>query len=153
MKMSLMHNKRISRIKDDIYLLDVTLMVIFQMLSLKNGLSLHPMCYPEGLQPLSLSRLSMELSDGNRSTPLNMTSTLPHPQDNNPLLYASNLPNKNTLASQPSMSSYPSYVNNNVETSFAVESRIPSHKRPLQQTSEVSHLFGLVIIFSSILKV
>ncbi|KAI5439311.1 hypothetical protein KIW84_024910 [Lathyrus oleraceus] len=110
-----------------------------QMLSLKNGLSLHPMCYPEGLQPLSLSRLSMELSDGNRSTPLNMTSTLPHPQDNNPLLYASNLPNKNTLTSQPSMSSYPSYVNNNLETSFAVESRIPSHKRPLQQTSETVH--------------
>ncbi|CAI8588887.1 unnamed protein product [Vicia faba] len=106
-----------------------------QMLSLKNGLSLHPMCYPEGLQPLSLSRLGMELSDGNRSTPLNMTSTLPHPQDNNSLLYASNLPNKNTLTSQSSMPSYPTYVNN-AETSFAAESRIPSHKRPLQQTSE-----------------
>ncbi|XP_073220182.1 transcription factor SPATULA isoform X1 [Cicer arietinum] len=107
-----------------------------QMLSLRNGLNLHPMCYPEGLQPLTLSQMSMELCDGNRSTPLNMTSTLPLPQEN-PLLYGSNLPNKTTLPSQPSMS-YPSYINN-TETSFGVESRIPTQKRPLKRSSVPIH--------------
>ncbi|CAJ2646167.1 unnamed protein product [Trifolium pratense] len=105
-----------------------------QMLSLRNGLSLHPMCFPEGLHSLPFSRMSTELSEGNRSAPLNMASTLPYPQDN-PLLYASNLPNKNTLLSQPSMSSYPSYINN-AETSFGLESRIPAQKKRLQRTSE-----------------
>jgi len=116
-------------------------MMIFQMLSLRNGLSLHPMYFHEGLHSLPLSRMSTELSEGNGSTPLNMTSTLPHPQDN-PLLYASNLPNKNTLPSQPSMSSYPSYINN-TETSFGVESGIPAQKKRLQRSSEVSQSYKL----------
>ncbi|GAU26040.1 hypothetical protein TSUD_225010 [Trifolium subterraneum] len=105
-----------------------------QMLSLRNGLSLHPMCFSEGLHSLPFSQMSTELSEGNRSAPLNMASTLPHHQDN-PLLYASNLPNKNTLPSQPSMSSYPSYINN-AETSFGLESRIPAQKKRLQRSSE-----------------
>ncbi|WJX60728.1 hypothetical protein P8452_45903 [Trifolium repens] len=105
-----------------------------QMLSLRNGLSLHPMCFSEGLHSLPFSRISTELNEGNRSAPLNMPSTLPHPQDN-PLLYTSNLPNKNTLPSQPSMSSYPSYINN-TETSFGLESRTPAQKKRLQQSSE-----------------
>ncbi|XP_061341497.1 transcription factor SPATULA [Gastrolobium bilobum] len=100
-----------------------------QMLSMRNGLSLHPMCFPEGVQPLQLSRMNMELSEGNRSTPLNMTATLPLHQEN-PLHYASNLPNKHTLPNQSS-GPYPSFINNS-ETSFGLESRIPAHINPLQ---------------------
>lgn len=100
-----------------------------QMLSMRNGLSLHPMCFPEGLQPLQLSQLGMELSERNRSTPLNMSATLPLHQEN-PLHYASNLPNKHTLPNQPP-APYPSYINNS-ETSFGLESRIQSDIKPLQ---------------------
>ncbi|KAK7406530.1 hypothetical protein VNO78_08157 [Psophocarpus tetragonolobus] len=101
-----------------------------QMLSMRNGLSLHPMCFPEGLQPLQLSQISMELSERNRSsTHLNMTATLPLHQDN-PLLYASNLPNKHTLRNQSS-ASYPPYINNS-ETSFGLECRIQPDIKPLQ---------------------
>jgi hypothetical protein len=120
--------------------------VIFQMLSLRNGLSLHPMCFSEGLHSLPFSRISTELNEGNRSAPLNMPSTLPRPQDN-PLLYASNLPDKNTLPSQPSMSSYSSYVNT-AETSFNLESRIPAQKKRLQRSSEVSQSCEQNVIFS-----
>ncbi|XP_029127609.1 transcription factor SPATULA isoform X2 [Cajanus cajan] len=103
-----------------------------QMLSMRNGLSLHPMCYPEGLQ---LSQMSMELSERNRSTPLNMTATLPLHQEN-PLHYASNLPNKHAVPNQPS-APYPPYINNS-ETSFGLESRIQPDIKPLQHkgTSE-----------------
>ncbi|KAH1163806.1 hypothetical protein AAZX31_01G174600 [Glycine max] len=92
-----------------------------QMLSMRNGLSLHPMCFPDGLQPLQLSQMGMELSERNRSTPLKMSATLPLHQDNNPLHYASN---------QPCVP-YPPYINN-PETSFGLEPRIQPDTKPLQ---------------------
>ena len=108
------------------------------MLSMRNGLTLHPMCFPEGLQPLQLSQMGMELSERNRSTPLNMTATLPLHQEN-PLHYTSNLLNKHILPNQPS-APYPSFINN-PETSFGLESRIQPETKPLQHqggSSEVS---------------
>lgn len=110
--------------------LNLTFMKIFQMLSMRNGLSLHPMCFPDGLQPLQLSQMGMELSERNRSTPLKMSATLPLHQDNNPLHYASN---------QPCVP-YPPYINN-PETSFGLEPRIQPDTKPLQHkegSSEVS---------------
>ncbi|BAU00222.1 hypothetical protein VIGAN_10179700 [Vigna angularis var. angularis] len=100
-----------------------------QMLSMRNGLTLHPMCFPEGLQPLQLSQMGMELSERNRSTTLNMTATLPLHQEN-PLHYTSNLPSKHILPNQPS-APYPSFINN-PETSFGLESRIQPETKPLQ---------------------
>lgn len=116
-----------------------TFMIIFQMLSMRNGLSLHPMCFPDGLQPLQLSQMGMELSERNRFTSLNMPATLPLHQDNNPLHYASNLPNKHNLPNQPSVP-YPPYIDN-PETSFGLEPRIQPDTKPLQHkegSSEVS---------------
>ena len=110
--------------------LNLTFMKIFQMLSMRNGLSLHPMCFPDGLQPLQLSQMGMELSERNRSTPLKMSATLPLHQDNNPLHYASNLPNKHNLPNQPSVP-YPPYIDN-PETSFGLEPRIQTDMKPLQ---------------------
>ncbi|KAL2595587.1 hypothetical protein AAZV13_11G049300 [Glycine max] len=101
-----------------------------KMLSMRNGLSLHPMCFPEGLQPLQLSQMGMELSERNRFTSLNMSATLPLHQDNNPLHYASNLPNKHNLPNQPSVP-YPPYIDN-PETSFGLEPRIQTDMKPLQ---------------------
>ncbi|KAL2348381.1 hypothetical protein Fmac_002381 [Flemingia macrophylla] len=109
-----------------------------QMLSMRNGLSLHPMCFPDGLQPLQLSQMSMELSERNRSTPLNMTATLPLHQEN-PMQYAPNLPNK-TVPNQPS-APYPPYINNS-ETSFGLESRIQPDIKPLQNKESSEPIRG-----------
>ncbi|XP_019421315.1 PREDICTED: transcription factor SPATULA-like isoform X1 [Lupinus angustifolius] len=103
-----------------------------QMLSMRNGLSLHPMCFPEGLQPLQLSRMSMELGEENRSIPLNMAATLPMHQRNTLNYASSNIPNQHTFPNQPSVP-YPSYVNNS-EASFGLESPILSHIKPFQPT-------------------
>jgi len=105
-------------------------MIKFQMLSMRNGLTLHPMCFPEGLQAVQLSEMGMELSERNRSTPLNITATLPLHQENNPLHYTSNLQSKHILPNQPS-APYPSFINN-PETSFGLESRIQPETKPLQ---------------------
>ncbi|MED6210642.1 hypothetical protein PIB30_066088 [Stylosanthes scabra] len=100
-----------------------------QMLSMRNGLSLHPMSFPEGFQPLQFSRMSLEFSEENRDIPLNMTETLPLHQGN-PLHYASSLPNKPAIPNQPSVT-YPSYINNS-EAPFGLESPILPHTKPLQ---------------------
>ncbi|KAL1316239.1 hypothetical protein HN51_068466 [Arachis hypogaea] len=99
-----------------------------QMLSMRNGLSLHPMSFPEGLQPLQFSRMSMEFSEENRAIPVNMTESLPLHQGN-PLPYAS-LPNKPTMPNQPSVT-YPSYLNNS-EAPFGLEPPILAHIKHLQ---------------------
>ncbi|XP_057762632.1 transcription factor SPATULA-like [Arachis stenosperma] len=99
-----------------------------QMLSMRNGLSLHPMSFPEGLQPLQFSRMSMEFSEENRAIPVNMTESLPLHQGN-PLHYAS-LPNKPTMPNQPSVT-YPPYLNNS-EAPFGLEPPILTHIKHLQ---------------------
>ncbi|XP_061336714.1 transcription factor SPATULA-like [Gastrolobium bilobum] len=100
-----------------------------QMLSMRNGLSLHPLFFPEGLQPLQLSQMRMDLAEENRSIPLNATASLPMHQEN-PIHYSSNLPIKHAMADQPSVLS-PSYIINS-GTSFGLDSRIPENIRPLQ---------------------
>ncbi|CAJ1942835.1 unnamed protein product [Sphenostylis stenocarpa] len=104
----------------------------FKMLSMRNGLSWHPMFLPEGLQPPQLSQMRMDSSEENRSIPSNTTATLPMHQEN-PMHYSSNLPNKHTVADQPSMST-PAYVFNS-ETSFRLESPIPENIRSFQLRS------------------
>ncbi|KAK7331061.1 hypothetical protein VNO77_25272 [Canavalia gladiata] len=107
-----------------------------QMLSMRNGLSLHPMYFPEGLQPLQLSRMSMDSAEENRSIPLNTAATLPMHQEN-PMHYSSNLPNKHAVADQPSVPTA-SYIINS-EPSFALRPSILDNIRPFQpgRSSEI----------------
>ncbi|KAL2668789.1 hypothetical protein AAZX31_01G174600 [Glycine max] len=118
---NLSEKRRRSRINEKMKALQNLIPNSNKMLSMRNGLSLHPMCFPDGLQPLQLSQMGMELSERNRSTPLKMSATLPLHQDNNPLHYASN---------QPCVP-YPPYINN-PETSFGLEPRIQPDTKPLQ---------------------
>ncbi|RDY01996.1 Transcription factor SPATULA, partial [Mucuna pruriens] len=101
-----------------------------QMLSMRNGLSLHPMFFPEGLQPLQLSQMKMDSGEENRSIPSNTATTLPMHQEN-PMHYSSNLPNKHTVANQSSMPT-PSYILNS--DTFGLESPIPENIRSFQHT-------------------
>ncbi|KAI4314979.1 hypothetical protein L6164_027833 [Bauhinia variegata] len=98
-----------------------------QMLSMRNGSSLHPMCFPEALQPLQLSQMRMEFGEENSGVPLSMAATLPLHQEN-PLHYGCGLPNKRTVPDQPSVPP-PSYTMNS-ETSFGLEPPILAHLSP-----------------------
>lgn len=119
------------------------------MLSMRNGLSLHPMFFPEGLQPQQLSQMRMDSSEENRSIPSNTTATLPMQQEN-PMPYSSNMANKQIVADQPSMTT-PSYIFNS-ETSFRLESHISDNIRSFQHRgfSEVSSLFSYICLVKSI---
>ncbi|KAF7828716.1 transcription factor SPATULA-like isoform X2 [Senna tora] len=106
-----------------------------QMLSMRNGLSLHPMCFSEGMQAqaaLQLSQMRSEMDEENRSFPINMsTPTLPLPQEN-PLQYVSNstLPNQRNARNQALVPS-PSIIIT-PETSFGLEYPMLPHLRPFQ---------------------
>jgi len=116
---------------------------------MRNRFSLHPMLFPEGLQPPQLSQMRMDSSEENRSIPSNTAATLPMQQEN-PMPYSSNLPNKQIVADQPSMST-PSYLFNS-DTSFRLESHIPENIRSFQlrSFSEVSSLFSHMCLVKSI---
>nr|KYP45538.1 hypothetical protein KK1_032896 [Cajanus cajan] len=109
------------------------------MLSMKNGLSFHPMFFPEGLQPLQLSQMRMDSGEENKYTHSNTKATLPVQQEKH-IHFSSNLSNKHTVADQSSMQT-PSYILNS-ETSFRLESPIPENIRSFQlgRFSEVSSL-------------
>ncbi|KAG4933524.1 hypothetical protein JHK87_047526 [Glycine soja] len=101
-----------------------------QMLSMRNGLSLHTMFFQEGLQPLQLSQVPrMDSGEESRLIPSNPTASLSMHQEN-PMHYLSNLPNKLAMADQQSVPT-PSYIINS-ETSFRLESPIPENIRSFQ---------------------
>ncbi|KAJ7944436.1 Transcription factor SPATULA [Quillaja saponaria] len=100
-----------------------------QMLSMKNGLSLHPMCLPGALQPIQLSQMKKNIGDENRSPPLNLTGTLPLHQEN-PLHEVYSLPRKRTASTQPSLPSLSCIINS--ET-FGLDSPVQAQIMQHQQ--------------------
>ncbi|KAF3438974.1 hypothetical protein FNV43_RR17249 [Rhamnella rubrinervis] len=89
-----------------------------QMLSMRNGLSLHPMCVPGGLQPAQLSQMRMDFSEGNRSLHLNMPANLPMNQETSTQnLFG--LPNQCTASNQALVPNMSNIISS--ETSFGLE--------------------------------
>ena len=98
------------------------------MLSMRNGLSLHPMCLPGVLQPIQLPQMRMGMENG--SLHMDMSGTLPVNQE--AMDYS--LANQGTSLTRPSVPGLTDVMNS--ETSFGLESSIQSHLGPFQlQTS------------------
>ena len=51
-----------------------TLCFKYQMLSMRNGLSLHPICLLAVLQPIQFSQTRMDFGEENGSLPMNVLS-------------------------------------------------------------------------------
>ncbi|RVX21240.1 Transcription factor SPATULA [Vitis vinifera] len=100
------------------------------MLSMRNGLSLHPMCLPGVLPPVQLSQMRIGIGEENGSLHMDMTGTLPVNQET--MEYR--LANQGTSSSHPSVPNLTDIMNS--ETSFGLESSIQAHLGPFQlQTS------------------
>ncbi|KAL4644793.1 hypothetical protein ACB092_02G189500 [Castanea dentata] len=97
-----------------------------QMLSMRNGLSLHPMCLPGALQPIQFSQMRMDFGEEYRPLHLDMTGTNPLNKET-PLHDAFTLPNQCTASNQPSVSNMSNIINS--ETSFGP---IQAHLGPFQ---------------------
>ncbi|OAY35468.1 transcription factor SPATULA isoform X2 [Manihot esculenta] len=103
-----------------------------QMLSMRNGISLHPMCLPGMLQPVQLSQYSRGFGEENVSQHMNIAGSLPLNQEN-PEQIIFDLPNQCAISNQLSV---PNIINS--ETSFGMESSIRAHfgPFPLLRSSE-----------------
>lgn len=110
------------------------------MLAMRNGLSLHPLSLPGGLQPVQLSQMRMDFGEEHRSLHPNMTGTLPMNQEaSNQNIFA--MPNQCTSSNNQQL--VPNMVNIiNSETTLGLESQIqaPLDAFQLQASSQVSLL-------------
>lgn len=113
-----------------------------QMLSMRSGLSLRPMCLPGVLQPLQLSQMRKSFGEGNTSFHMNMSGTLSMNHETT-MQNAYSLPNNQcSLSNLPSISNTAQIIN--PETSFGLESSIYAHleSSQLHTSSEVSFMRG-----------
>ncbi|XP_065875242.1 transcription factor SPATULA isoform X2 [Euphorbia lathyris] len=98
-----------------------------QMLSMRNGISLHPMCLPRLLQPIQLSQFSRGFSDDNGSQQMNIIGSVPLNQENpDQTLY--DLPNQCTVSNQFSSLNMSTILSS--ETSFGIDSSLRAHFDP-----------------------
>ncbi|MBA0859186.1 hypothetical protein Goshw_004233 [Gossypium schwendimanii] len=102
-----------------------------QMLSMRNGLSLHPMCLPGVLQPLQFSQTRMNFGEENGSLPMNMSDTVPaNPETSVQMVF--DLPNQCSSSNPGSVPNMSNIITS--ETSFGLES-IQAHFGPFQLLS------------------
>ncbi|WCJ35455.1 Transcription factor SPATULA [Euphorbia peplus] len=101
-----------------------------QMLTMRNGLSLHPMCLPGAMQPLQLPITGMSFDEGSGLLNTNAATGAFSENDENPEQTAlGRLPNRNTISNQsmtlPSAPNIPSS-----DTPFGFEPLMQAHYEP-----------------------
>ncbi|KDP31951.1 hypothetical protein JCGZ_12412 [Jatropha curcas] len=105
-----------------------------QMLSMRNGISLHPMCLPGLLPPVQLSQLSRGFDEESGSQHMNIACSLPINQENQEQIIF-DLPNQCSVSNQLSV---PNIINS--ETSFGVDSSIRAHFGPFPLRSSTEEI-------------
>ncbi|XP_021285380.1 transcription factor SPATULA-like isoform X2 [Herrania umbratica] len=97
-----------------------------QMLSMRNGLSLYPMCLPGVLQPMQLPPTSVGYDEGNRFFSPNTGAGTFSSNEESSMNTSFNLSNPCTISNQPILA--PSGANvSNLEASFGFESSAEAH--------------------------
>ncbi|XVE82811.1 hypothetical protein DITRI_Ditri16bG0035700 [Diplodiscus trichospermus] len=99
-----------------------------QMLSMRNGLSLHPMCLPGVLQPIQFPQTRMDFAEENGSLPMNVSGTAAANQETSAQMVF-NLPNQCSSSNPASVPDMSNIITS--ETSFGLES-IQSQFGPFQ---------------------
>ncbi|XP_022775181.1 transcription factor SPATULA-like [Durio zibethinus] len=99
-----------------------------QMLSMRNGLSLHPMCLPGVLQQIQFSQTRMDFGEENEPLAMNVSSTVPANQETSAQMVL-NLPNQCNCSNSASVPNMSNIITS--ETSFGLES-IQTHFGPFQ---------------------
>ncbi|XP_056163842.1 transcription factor SPATULA-like [Syzygium oleosum] len=103
-----------------------------QMLSMRNGLSLHPMCLPGSVHPIQLPQMRIGFDEENGPLHMNMAPTFPVNNETSTET-AFGLPNDRAVPSEPSMSNM---MNSGI--SFGLESSIQTHRVPFQLKQSTS---------------
>lgn len=100
-----------------------------QMLTMRNGLSLHPMCIPGALQPMQPPLSGMSFDEGNGLLTTNTLTGIFSANEESSVQTALNLPSQCTVSNQPI--AIPSGTNiTSSETNFGFESLIHANHAP-----------------------
>lgn len=99
------------------------------MLTMRNGLSLHPMCLPGALQPVQFSSARAGYGEENGTLHLNSAGTVSMNQENpSPNMFS--VPNQCSPLNQLHVPNMPNMANS--DTSYGLDSSIRSHFAPFQ---------------------
>ncbi|XP_007047306.2 PREDICTED: transcription factor SPATULA isoform X2 [Theobroma cacao] len=90
-----------------------------QMLTMRNGLSLHPMCLPGVLQPIQLPQTRIDFGEDNGSLPMNASGTAPANQEPSAQIVF-DLPNQCSSSNHALVPNMSKIITS--ETSFSLES-------------------------------
>ncbi|BBG95219.1 basic helix-loop-helix DNA-binding superfamily protein [Prunus dulcis] len=112
-----------------------------QMLTMKNGLSLHPMCLPAVMQPMQLPHKGLGLEEGSNKFPKSSRGISPfYESEENPMQSAFNISPGCTISNQPMV--LPSVANvPTSEATFGFEPLIQALYRPFSVPSSSKELF------------
>ncbi|PQQ15618.1 transcription factor SPATULA-like isoform X1 [Prunus yedoensis var. nudiflora] len=112
-----------------------------QMLTMKNGLSLHPMCLPGVMQPMQLPHMGLGLEEGSNKFPKSSRGISPfYESEENPMQSAFNISPGCTISNQPMV--LPSVANvPTSEATFGFEPSIPALYRPFSVPTSSKELF------------
>ncbi|PQQ14346.1 transcription factor SPATULA-like isoform X1 [Prunus yedoensis var. nudiflora] len=112
-----------------------------QMLTMKNGLSLHPMCLPGVMQPMQLPHMGLGLEEGSNKFPKSSSGISPfYESEENPMQSAFNISPGCTISNQPMV--LPSVANvPTSEATFGFEPSIQALYRPFSVPTSSKELF------------
>ncbi|CAL5385324.1 unnamed protein product [Camellia sinensis] len=110
-----------------------------QMLSMRNGLSLHPFCFPGSLHPTQLPQAGIRFSEGNEVLNTNGgADTFPRNQEIS-MQAAFDLPNQCTPSNQPNLLTPTTNISNS-ETPFELDPSIQNHCAPFNHLTSSKEL-------------
>ncbi|KAI8015167.1 Transcription factor SPATULA [Camellia lanceoleosa] len=110
-----------------------------QMLSMRNGLSLHPFCFPGSLHPTQLPQAGIRFSEGNEVLNTNGgADTFPRNQEIS-MQAAFDLPNQCTPSNQPNLISPTTNISIS-ETPFELDPSIQNHCVPFNHLTSSKEL-------------
>jgi hypothetical protein len=119
----------------------IHIMVDLQMLTMRNGLSLHPMCLPGALQPMQLPLSGMSFDEGIGLLTTNTLTGIFSANEESSEQNSLNLPTQCTISNQPI--TIPSGTNiTSSETNFGFEPQIHVNHAPfnLSTSSKVNSM-------------
>ncbi|GMP45318.1 hypothetical protein CsSME_00013886 [Camellia sinensis var. sinensis] len=109
------------------------------MLSMRNGLSLHPFCFPGSLHPTQLPQAGIRFSEGNEVLNTNGgADTFPRNQEIS-MQAAFDLPNQCTPSNQPNLLTPTTNISNS-ETPFELDPSIQNHCAPFNHLTSSKEL-------------
>ena len=119
----------------------IHIMIDLQMLTMRNGLSLHPMCLPGALQPMQLPLSGMSFDEGNGLLTTNTLTGMFSASEENSQQNALNLPTQCTISNQPITIPSGSNIASS-ETNFGFEPLIHINHAPfnLSTSSKVNSM-------------